>query len=180
MVGNSAAVQANIIVPGMAGTGTSVKIGHTTSTTRTPGVGYQAGEPYAKWGRFACDMPASFSLSRDPYVRGIVREHPSLNSPRRRPRSRGGNEADGNAGQENVDGCAGGSSAPRGVDPAGNSRDDGAAHRDDGENSAERFGGRDAARMPTTSAVRRGPAYLEVTVCIRGGHSYAVCCFLPS
>lgn len=168
MVGNSAAVQANIVVPGMAGTHTSVKLGRTTSSTRAPGVGYQAGEPYAKWGRFACEMPAGSSLGRGPYAREGVWEHPSLNSPRRCPRPWGGNEADASVRQEDDDGNDGGSSAPGGADPAGSSRDGGAAHLNDRENAAEKFGGRDATRMTATPSARGGPAYLEVTMLIRG------------
>lgn len=157
MVGNSAAVQANILVPGMAGTHTSVNILRTTSSTHAPGVGYQNGEPYAKWGRFACDMPASCSLGRDPYARGGLWEHPSRSSPRRRPRSWEDNEPDANVGQEDDDGNGGDNTS-------GNVGDGGAAHLDDGEEPGERFGGRDATRAPTTPFVRRGPAYLEVTM----------------
>lgn len=166
MVGNSAAVQANIAVPGMAGTHTSVNIGRTTSSSHAPGVGYQTGEPYAKWGRFACEMPASCSLGRDPYAREGAWGRPSHNSPRRRPRFWGGKKADGNAGQETDDGNGGGnSSALGGGDPAGNSsRDGGAAHLDDGENTPEMFGGRDSTRTPSIPSVRGGPAYLEVTI----------------
>lgn len=177
MVGNSAAVQANIAVPGMAGTHTSVKVVHTTASTHAPGVGYQTGEPYGKCGRFACEKPAGCSLGRDPYAREGVWEHPSPNSSRRHPRVWGGIEADANAGLENDDGNGGGSSASVGVDPAGRSWDGGAAHLDNRENAAERFGGRDATRTPTIPSVRGGSAYLEVTMYIRGADRYAACCF---
>lgn len=178
MAGNSAAVQADIVVPGMAGTHTSVKIGRTTSNRHAPGVGYQAGEPYAKWGRFACEMPArSCSLGQDPYAREGVWGHPSFNSPRRCPRSWGGNEGNPVAGQENEYGNGGGRSTAEGACPTGNSRDGGAAHLDDRESAPERFRGRDATRAPTIPSVRGGPAYLEVTMPTRV-LMYAANCFL--
>lgn len=163
MVGNSAAVQANIVVQGMAGTHTSVNTGYTTSSTHAPGVGYRTGEPYAKWGRFACEMPASCSIGRDPIASEGLWEHPSLNSPRRRPRSSGGNGPDANAGQGN-DAGNGGGNVPGGADSPGNVDDDGGAHLHDGEEASQRFGDRDATRASTIPSVRGGPAYLEVTM----------------
>lgn len=59
-VGSSAAVQVNIAVPGMVGTESAVDAGHRTSGSHINGVGYNPGEPYAKWGRFACEMPANY------------------------------------------------------------------------------------------------------------------------
>ena len=153
VVGNSAAVQANIIVPGMAGTRSSVDIGHTTRGTHTAGVGYQRGEPYAKWGRFACEMPAS----RDSCRRSPGRR--SWKSPRRRPRSSDGTEADSNRGQEDDGAVGGGSSDSSGEAPAENGKGDGA------EDEAERI---DTTRMPYNTSVRGGSAYLEVTTLVCG------------
>lgn len=59
-MGSSAAVQANIAVLGMVGTESAVCTGHRTSGTQIGGVGYKQGEPYAKWGRFAYEMPANY------------------------------------------------------------------------------------------------------------------------
>lgn len=168
MVGNSAAIQANILVPGMAGTHSSVKIGPTASSTHAAGVGYQKGEPYAKWGRFACEMPTSCFLGRDAYAREEVRDHPSLNSPRQHPRFWGRNEADANVGQDNNESNGNRSCVSGRGGAAVDSRDGVAAHLDGRENEAERCGGRDATRTPTIPSVRGGPAYLEVTMHIRG------------
>ena len=162
VVGNSAAVQANIIVPGMAGTRSSVDIGHTTRGTHTAGVGYQRGEPYEKWGRFACEMPAS----RDSCRRSPGRR--SWKSPRRRPRSSDGTEADSNRGQEDDGAVGGGSSDSSGEAPAGNGKGDGATHPRDDQDEAERI---DTARMPYNTSVRGGSAYLEVTTLVRGAEN---------
>lgn len=157
VVGNSAAVQANISVPGMAGTYSSVDIDidQTSRNTHTAGVGYQRGEPYAKWGRFAYEMPTS----RDPPRRS--RGSQSWKSPRPRPRSSDGTETVDTTGQENDGAIGGGDRDACGVAPAGNGKDDGGAHPHDDENGAEGVG---ATRTPYNPPVRGGSTYLEVTM----------------
>lgn len=48
-------------------------LGADTEETRTAGVGYRPGESYAKWGRFACDVP-SYRLPG-----GLAHAKPGLN-----------------------------------------------------------------------------------------------------
>lgn len=74
--GTAAAVQANISVPGMIGTHSVLDaslLGADSGETRTAGVGYRPGESYAKWGRFACDVP-SYHLPS-----GLAHARPGLN-----------------------------------------------------------------------------------------------------
>lgn len=163
MVGNSAAVQANIAVPGMVGTHPSVNIGHATQNTRTAGVGYQPGGPYANWGRFTCEMPASSPVGRDHNVKNrLSAEKQSLTPRRRRPRSPGVDDFDGN--MEQRYGMSGGGNGAGGVDHAGHSRDHGAAQPQQGKDGAEGDDGHGASRTSCSPAVRGGPAYLEVIV----------------
>ncbi len=155
VVGNSAAVQANIIVPGMAGTHSSVDLEQTTRNTHTAGVGYQRGEPYAKWGRFACEMPTS----RHPPRRSPGSQ--SWKSPPPRPRYSGGTETVGTTGQENDGAIGGDGRAACGVAPAANGKDAGGAHPHDDEDGAE---GVSSTRTQYRPPVRGGSNYLEVTV----------------
>lgn len=93
-MGSSAAVQVNIVVPGMVGTESAVSAGHRTSGTQIGGVGYKQGEPYAKWGRFACEMPANYrNTDRGPTADSRASAEPSSSGTipsRRRARSTDG------------------------------------------------------------------------------------------
>lgn len=93
-MGSSAAVQANIAVPGMVGTESAVNSGHRTSGTQIGGVGYKQGEPYAKWGRFACEMPVNYrNPGRGPSADcGASAERSSSRATASRRRSRSTNE----------------------------------------------------------------------------------------
>lgn len=87
-VGSSAAVQVDILCPGMVGTNSALDSGLKTRGGRTPGVGYHKGEPYAKWGRFACDMPpVHFLACRDRARGGAATSRLSPTSSRCRPKS---------------------------------------------------------------------------------------------
>lgn len=57
-IGSGAAVQAEIFVPGMLGTHTSLDAPRRRHDNRMPGVSYRPGESYARWGRFSCEIPA--------------------------------------------------------------------------------------------------------------------------
>lgn len=180
MVGNSAAVQANIAVPGMVGTHSSVYIGHPTRNTCTAGVGYQPGEPYAKWGRFACEMPAYSPIGRRHHEKGRVSAgQTSLKSPRRCPRSPRVADLGSNVGQENEYGIDGGSNGEGGADQAGYIRDGGAAQPHKGRDGIDRVGGRGGLRTSYTPSVRGGPAYLEVIMYNSGAEGWA-CYHVPS
>lgn len=80
VVGNSAAVQVDIAIPGMAGTSSHVDGGFTTRTTHIAGVGYRSGEAYAKWGRFACEDPLTSCAGRDHHPPGGVSTRQSRRS----------------------------------------------------------------------------------------------------
>lgn len=164
MVGNSAAVQANIAVPGMRGTRSPVFTDDATRNTRTAGVGYRQGESYAKWGRFACEMPAS-SIGRGHYTRGRVSPgKTSLTSPRRCPRSSGVGDLDVDMGQEHEYGIGGGSNGTSGADHADKIKDGGVTQPQQGKDGVEKIGGRGFARASYSPSARGGSAYLEVTV----------------
>jgi len=144
-MGNSAAVQANIVVPGMAGTHSSVDIDQETRSTHTAGVGYQRGEPYAKWGRFTCETPTN----RDPPRRSPGRQ--SWKSPRPRPRPSDGFETVGTMEQKNDSAVGGSGRDSCGVASAGNGNNGG----------AERVG---TSRLTYNPSVSGGSAYLEVNM----------------
>lgn len=174
-MGNSAAVQANIAVPGMSGTHSAVGNGFGAQGPRTPGVGYQPGEPYAKWGRFACEMPVGSRIGRDPGVGGGAPVRHSSPIPRRRPRSFSGSGFHGSLGGKND--CTGsGAGAANAEDNGGDSR---AAQLSDSEVEPEEANGRGPVRMSCSPSVRSGPAYLEVTM-YRCSHrrSRGCACFL--
>ncbi|CAM9743420.1 unnamed protein product [Ectocarpus fasciculatus] len=157
IVGNSAAIQANIAVPGMSGTHSAVGNGLRARGSRTPGVGYQPGEPYAKWGRFACEMPAGSPIGRDPDVGGGAPVRRSSPNSRRRPRSSGGSGFHGSLGEKSD--CAGsGVGSATAEDNGGDSR---AAQPSDSEVEPEEANGRGPLRMSCSPSVRSGPAYLE-------------------
>ncbi|CAM9827740.1 unnamed protein product, partial [Ectocarpus sp. 6 AP-2014] len=157
IVGNSAATQANIAVPGMSGTHSAVGNGFGAQGPRTPGVGYQPGEPYAKWGRFACERPVGSRIRRDPDVGGGAPVRRSSPNSRRRPRSSGGSGFHGSLGGRND--CTGsGAGAANAEDDGGDSR---AAQPSDSEVEPEEGYGRGPVRMSCAPSVRGGPAYLE-------------------
>ncbi|CAM9553422.1 unnamed protein product [Ectocarpus sp. 8 AP-2014] len=157
IVGNSAAIQANIAVPGMSGTHSAVGNGFGAQGPRTPGVGYQPGEPYAKWGRFACEMPVGSRIGRDPDVGGGAPVRRSSPNSRWRPRSSGGSGFHGSLGGKND--CTGsGAGAANAEDDGGDSR---VAQPSDSEVEPEEGYGRGPVRMSCAPSVRGGPAYLE-------------------
>ncbi|CAN0398368.1 unnamed protein product [Ectocarpus sp. 12 AP-2014] len=157
IVGNSAAIQANIAVPGMSGTHSAVGNGFGGQGPRTPGVGYQPGEPYAKWGRFACEMPVGSRIGRDPDVGGEAPVWRSSPNSRRRPRSSGGSGFHGSL--EGKNDCTGsGAGAANAEDDGGDSR---AAQPSDSEVEPEEGYGRGPVRVSCAPSVRSGPAYLE-------------------
>lgn len=78
-VGSAAAVQANISVPGMIGTHSALDTDllRARHEARMAGVGYRPGEPYAKWGRFACEIPAYHHRSGLDYTKNGVEITPT-------------------------------------------------------------------------------------------------------
>lgn len=158
-MGSSAAVQVDIAVPGMVGTESAVSAGHRTSGTQIDGVGYRQGEPYAKWGRFACDMPANYrNTDRGPAAdSGASAERSSSGTTpsRRRARSTDGFVPTGTTGLE-ADGV-------------------GVGRRDDVSGSLENKRGEVA--QPNDHEGMQGlgprgaPAYLQVTTLVRSSSS---------
>ncbi|CAM9688192.1 unnamed protein product [Ectocarpus sp. 13 AM-2016] len=156
IVGNSAAIQANIAVPGMSGTHSAVGNGFGGQGPRTPGVGYRPGEPYAKWGRFACEMPVGSRIGRDPDEGGGAPAWHSSSNSRRRPRSSGGSVF--NCSLEGKNDCTGSGAGANAEDDGGDSR---AAQLPDSEVELEEGYGRGPMRASCPPSVRGGPAYLE-------------------
>lgn len=57
-IGNTAAVQVDIVCPGMSGTNSVLDDDLEARRVKKASVGYHVGESYAKWERFACEVPA--------------------------------------------------------------------------------------------------------------------------
>ncbi|CAM9159399.1 unnamed protein product, partial [Scytosiphon promiscuus] len=149
MAGNSAAVQANIAVPGMAGTTSHIDCAFVPQGTRTAGVGYGQGEAYAKWGRFACEVPL--------YTRSGVsaRRSASVDQLRRPPRSAREDEPGDNMGRGNDDALLSGSSGSDEIESTGDRGNAGVTE------SCQAGDKSNAAKMAQVPPARGGPAYFE-------------------
>lgn len=153
----------------MTGTNSALDVDLNVRGARTAGVGYGYGERYAKWGRFACEMPVCSPSHRACPGGGATLAQPCLRvvPSRRRPRSSTGTENTGRMRRRVpfVDGVGGG-------DEGGTPPQTGDAPRQPKSGEA---GESKSAHVPTTlrsSSTPGAPAYLQVgyvTLCGKSG-----------
>lgn len=156
-MGSSAAIQVNIAVPGMVGTNSALDAGPRTRALRTPGVGYQRGESYAKWGRFACNLPGGFAGRDYGGAHEAATRSPPSSSRHRPPCSVGGTNKDRIGQTEAARGVGGVDGGNGGLPSGGDSRS-----KPEGEEVEESTN----TDVPTTShppPARGAPAYLQVS-----------------
>lgn len=167
-MGSSAAVQADITVPGMVGTKSSVDTDFKTRRGQKNGVRYRSGEPYAKWGRFPCEISGYYSSGRDlggaSTARGAATVgHSCSTASRRRPRSSMGIA---NAGEnENRNVIVGGASSTDGSGGAGG-HPQWSTNEVNRPKDGEGMDSASASLLATSKIPLVGaPAYLQVSTC---------------
>lgn len=140
----------------MVGTTSALDAAPRPRAMRTTGVGYQPGEPYAKWGRFACNLPAGFATREYAGVEAAATRSPPRSS-RHRPRPSAGGTNDDIIGEAEAACVVGGVH----VDGGGLLSSGDSHHKPEGEEVRESTD----AEIPTSShrpPVRGAPAYLQV------------------
>lgn len=140
----------------MVGTTSALDAAPRPRAMRTTGVGYQPGEPYAKWGRFACNFPAGLAARDYAGVEAAANRSPPRSS-RHRPRHSTGGTNDDIIGEAEAECGVGGVHGDGGGLPSsGDSR-----RKPEGEEVRESTD----ADVPTSShrpPARGAPAYLQV------------------